>query len=125
MTSFQDSIRSLADHFAPSIVIGTRLGKPGEMPGSLRDKLDPWAMWSDQASQSLGGAVQIAFSQRLGKEGSEDALAIVAGLRMIYMKLVSDMADSMNISEGELHNQINEFMNNTRVDEIDPPSEQE
>jgi len=120
MATFHDSIRSLSDQFAPSIVFGARLGNQHEVPDSLREKLDPWAMWSDQTSQNLGVAVQIAASQRLGKEGSEEALAILAGLRLAYMKLVSDLADSMNIPEGELHNRINETMNNAQMDDKGP-----
>lgn len=120
MPDFHDEIRALSGRFAPSIVFGARLGKPDEIPGSLRDKLDPWAEWSGRASESLGVAVQVAASQRLGKEGSEEALAVLAGLRLAYMKLVSDLADSMNIPEGELHNRINETMNNAAMDDNGP-----
>ena len=123
MSTFHDSIRALTDQYAPSIVFGARLGQPDEVPDALREKIDPWAMWSDQAAQSLGVAVQIAASQRLGREGSEEALAILAGLRLAYMKLVSDLADSMNIPEGELHNRINETMNNAQMEDKGPLDE--
>lgn len=121
MSSFDKSIRALSDRFAPAIVFGARLGKPGEAPDSLREKLDPWAEWTGRASESLGVAVQIVSSQRLGREGSQEALTILAGLRMVYMKLVSDIADDMNIPEGELHNRISEAMNSAAMDD-DPPS---
>ncbi len=120
MTTFQDSIRTLSERFAPAVVFGARLGKPDEVPDSLRERLDPWAMWSDQTSQTLGVAVQVAASQRLGKEGSEESLAILAGLRLAYMKLVSDIADTMKIPEGELHNRINETMNNAAMEDKGP-----
>lgn len=120
MANFHESIRAVSDTFAPSIIFGARLGTQDEIPDSLREKLDPWSQWSTQTSQNLGVAVQIAASQRLGKEGSQEALAVLAGLRLAYMKLVSDLADAMNIPEGELHNQISETMNNATMDDKGP-----
>lgn len=117
MSEFQRTIRAAAEKHEPSVVIGARIGKPGEEPQSLRDKMDPWSMWTEQAAQSTGVNIEIAFSQRLGAEGNEDAVVVLASLRMLYMKLVADVADGMNIPEGELHNRVNETLNNARVDD--------
>lgn len=125
MSKFQQSLRAVAEGHTPAVVIGARVGKPGEEPQSLRDKVDPWAMWTEQAAQSTGVNIEIASSQRLGKEGSEDAVVVLAGLRMVYMKLVADIADSMNIPEGQLHNRINETLNSSNIDDSSagPPSD--
>jgi hypothetical protein len=125
MSEFQRSIRTAAEHHNPSVIIGARIGKPGEEPQSLRDKVDPWAMWTEQAAQSTGVNVEIASSQRLGKDGNEDAVVVLAGLRLVYMKLVADIADGMNIPEGELHNRINETLNSSNLDDSQggPPTD--
>jgi len=83
----------------------------------MREQADPWSAWSAQAAESLGTAVEITGSQRLGKEGTDDSIAVLAGLRLAYMKLVSDMADGMNIPEGELHNRINETLNSSQMED--------
>ena len=125
MSEFQRTIRAACEHHSPAIVFGARLGRPDELPQSMREQADPWSAWSEQAAQSLGTAVEITGSQRLGEDGTDDAVAVLAGLRLAYMKLVSDMADGMNIPEGELHNRINETLNNAQTDGRlgDPPSD--
>ena len=117
MSDFQRSIRAACERHSPAIVFGARLGRPDELPLSMREQADPWSAWSAQAAQSLGTAVEITGSQRLGKEGAEDAVVVLAGLRLAYMKLVSDMADGMNVPEGELHNRINETLNSSKMED--------
>lgn len=117
MSDFQQTIRAACEKYQPAIVFGARLGSPEELPPHMREQADPWSAWSEQAAQSLGTAVEITGSQRLGEDGAEDAVAVLAGLRLAYMKLVSDLADSMNIPEGDLHNRINETLNNSQMGE--------
>ncbi|PHQ79430.1 MAG: hypothetical protein COB69_07985 [Phycisphaera sp.] len=117
MSDFQRSIRAACERHSPAIVFGARLGRPDELPLSMREQADPWSAWSAQAAESLGTAVEITGSQRLGKEGTDDSIAVLAGLRLAYMKLVSDMADGMNIPEGELHNRINETLNSSQMED--------
>lgn len=117
MSDFQQTIRAACEKFQPAVVFGARLGRQEELPQHMREQADPWAAWSEQAAQSLGTAVQIAGSQRLGEDGNDDAVAVLAGLRLAYMKVVSDLADTMNIPEGELHNRINETLNSSQMED--------
>lgn len=116
MSDFQRSVRAATEKHQPAIIFGARLGRPEELPQSMRDAADPWSAWSEQAAETLGTPVEITGSQRLG-EGAEDAVAVLAGLRLAYMKLVSDLADAMNIPEGELHNRINETLNSAQMND--------
>ena len=117
MSDFDQAVRDITEAHSPAIVFGARLADPDEAPYSLREKTNPWHAWSEQATAVLGVAVEIAGSQRFENNSQDELITMLAGLRMGYMKVVSDLADSMDIPEGELHNRVNETLNNAAVDE--------
>lgn len=122
MSDFDTSIRSVAERFKPAIVFAARLADPSEAPESLRERADdaerqPWDAWNEGVRAEMLTAVEVAGSQRLTGENTDELVTVLAGLRLAYMKVVSDMADQLGLAEGELHNKISEFSNNARLDD--------
>ncbi|MGP1273129.1 MAG: hypothetical protein ACTS22_07330 [Phycisphaerales bacterium] len=122
MSEFEQSIRSVAERFKPAIVFAARLADSSEAPESLRAKADdaerqPWDAWNESVRAEMLTAVEVAGSQRLTGENADELVTVLAGLRLAYMKVVSDLADQLDMPEGELHNRISEFSNNARIDD--------
>jgi hypothetical protein len=91
MSDFEQAIRGVSERFKPAIVFAARLAEGEEIPESM--------------------------SQRLTGENRDQLVTILAGLRLAYMKVVSDLADQLGIPEGELHNLISEASNEARIDD--------
>lgn len=122
MSEFDKSIRGVAERFKPAIVFAARLADPSEAPESLRRRADdahrePWDAWNENIRAEMLTAVEVAGSQRLTGENADELVTVLAGLRLAYMKVVSDLADQLDMPEGELHNRISEFSNNARLDD--------
>ncbi|MEM8758004.1 MAG: hypothetical protein AAGF47_09510 [Planctomycetota bacterium] len=124
MSEFEKAIKSVAEGFKPAIVFAARLADPDEAPEHLRrqaeERQEPWASWDQQPRAEMLTAVEVAGSQRLTGENADELVTVLAGLRLAYMKVVSDLADQLGMPEGELHNRISEFSNNARLDSGEP-----
>ncbi len=116
MSDFEQAIRAVSERFKPAIVFAARLADGSEVPDSLRHQ-DPFKAWGAQHGAELLTAVEVAGSQRLTGENRDQLVTILAGLRLAYMKVVSDLADQLEMPEGELHNLISEASNEARIDD--------
>ncbi|MEM1072401.1 MAG: hypothetical protein AAGH71_06240 [Planctomycetota bacterium] len=119
MSEFESAVRSVAERFKPALVFAARLADAEEAPEYLHpessDDDQPWSSWDPKPKAEMLTAVEIAGSQRLTGENADELVTVMAGLRLAYMKIVSDLADQLGIPEGELHNRISEFANNARI----------
>ena len=116
MSDFEQAIRGVSERFKPAIVFAARLAEGEEIPESMRPE-DPFQAWGAEHGAELLTAVEVAGSQRLTGENRDQLVTILAGLRLAYMKVVSDLADQLGIAEGELHNLISEASNEARIDD--------
>lgn len=116
MSDFESAIRGVSERFKPAIVFAARLAEGSEIPESMRPE-DPFAAWGAEHGAELLTAVEVAGSQRLTGENRDQLVTILAGLRLAYMKVVSDLADQLEMPEGELHNLISEASNEARIDD--------
>lgn len=116
MSDFEQAIRGVSERFKPAIVFAARLAEGEEIPESMRPG-DPFQAWGAEHGAELLTAVEVAGSQRLTGENRDQLVTILAGLRLAYMKVVSDLADQLGIPEGELHNLISEASNEARIDD--------
>ncbi|MEO1718261.1 MAG: hypothetical protein AAFR76_14260 [Planctomycetota bacterium] len=122
MSDFESAIRSVSERFKPAIVFAARLAEGDEVPEELRPD-DPFQAWGAEHGAELLTAVEVAGSQRLTGENRDELVTILAGLRLAYMKVVSDLADQLEMPEGELHNLISEASNEARIDDRNEQSE--
>lgn len=116
MSEFEQAIRSVSERFKPAIVFAARLAEGDEVPDSMRPE-DPYAAWGAEHGAELLTAVEVAGSQRLTGENRDELVTILSGLRLAYMKVVSDLADQLGMPEGELHNLISETSNAATIDD--------
>ena len=116
MSDFEQAIRGVSERFKPAIVFAARLAEGEEIPESMRPE-DPFQAWGAEHGAELLTAVEVAGSQRLTGENQDQLVTVLAGLRLAYMKVVSDLADQLGIPEGELHNLISEASNEARIDD--------
>lgn len=116
MSDFEAAIRGVSERFKPAIVFAARLAEGDEIPEALRPD-DPFQAWGAEHGAELLTAVEVAGSQRLTGENRDQLVTILAGLRLAYMKVVSDLADQLEMPEGELHNLISEASNEARIDD--------
>ncbi|MEL6499270.1 MAG: hypothetical protein AAF937_09080 [Planctomycetota bacterium] len=116
MSEFESAIRGVSERFKPAIVFAARLAEAGEVPEEVRPE-DPFRAWGAEHGAELLTAVEVAGSQRLTGENREELVTVLAGLRLAYMKVVSDLADQFEMPEGELHNLISEASNEARIDD--------
>ena len=116
MSDFEQAIRGVSERFKPAIVFAARLAEAGEIPDGIRPD-DPFQAWGAEHGAELLTAVEVAGSQRLTGENRDQLVTILAGLRLAYMKVVSDLADQLDMPEGELHNLISEASNEARIDD--------
>ncbi len=116
MSEFESSIRGISERFKPAIVFAARLAEGDEVPEEFRPE-DPFQAWGAEHGAELLTAVEVAGSQRLTGENRDQLVTILAGLRLAYMKVVSDLADQLDMPEGELHNLISEASNAAQIDD--------
>jgi len=94
MSSLKQAIDDLASEYAPCLVIACGLGSPSP-EGRLTNVL---AARGETPDKDL-----------------DELITALAGLKQSYLKMCEGYADAAGIPEQELHNSINERMNETRL----------
>jgi hypothetical protein len=120
MSDFARDLRAVSERHKPAIVFAARLARSEDVPAHLR-AADPFEAWGASRGAELMTAVEVAGSQRLTGENRDRLVTVLAGLRLAYMKVVSDLADQLQIPEGELHNLISEASNDARISDAGEP----